>query len=107
MKRLLNRHKFTILMAGWMMVMVAARATTVVPTTFSEMVSRAEMIVTGEVLSRRCEWTGTGSERCIVTVVTVEAQTVDNDTTSALVRVKCLGETGRAATLAVQCVQES
>jgi hypothetical protein len=106
MKRLLNRHKFTILMAGWMMVMVAARATTVVPTTFSEMVSRAEMIVTGEVLSRRCEWTGTGSERCIVTVVTVQVQRVHKGTPPARLELQFLGGTVGDATLEVPGVPQ-
>ncbi len=104
MKRFLNRHGFTILMAGWMMVIAVARATTVAPTTFSEIVSRAEVIVSGEVLSRRCEWTGTGSERCIVTVVTVQVQGVYKGTPPDRLELQFLGGTVGDATLEVQGV---
>jgi hypothetical protein len=106
MKRFLNRHKFTILMAGWMMVMVAARATIVVPTTFGEIVSRAEVIVSGEVLSRRCEWTGTGSERCIVTVVTMQVNGVYKGTPPVVLELQFLGGTVGGTTLEVPGVPQ-
>src|SRR5216110_200296 len=48
----------------------AARATTVIPPTFDELVTQAEMIFEGTVTGTRSEWTGEGANRHIVTYVT-------------------------------------
>jgi hypothetical protein len=48
----------------------AARATTVIPPTFDQLVTNAEMIFEGTVTLMRSEWTGEGSDRHIVTYVT-------------------------------------
>jgi hypothetical protein len=48
----------------------AARATTVIPPTFDELVTKAETIFEGTVTGSRSEWTGEGSNRHIVTYVT-------------------------------------
>jgi hypothetical protein len=101
MKRFLTKHRLTILMAAVMIVMVDARATTVAPTTFSEIVSRAEVIISGEVMSRRCEWIGTGSERCIVTMVTVQVQGVYKGTPPVELELQFLGGTVGDTTLEV------
>jgi hypothetical protein len=49
-------------------------ATTVIPPTFDQLVSDAEMIFEGTVSSMRSEWTGQGSERHIVTYVTFKIE---------------------------------
>ena len=47
-----------------------ARATTVIPPTFDQLVSEAELIFEGTVTEARSQWTGEGAERHIVTYVT-------------------------------------
>lgn len=48
----------------------SVRATTVVPPTFDQLVSDAELIFEGTVTDTRSEWTGQGRERVVVTYVT-------------------------------------
>jgi len=47
-----------------------ANATTVIPPTFDELVSRADVIFDGEVTGLQSQWIGEGSEHRIVTYVT-------------------------------------
>lgn len=49
-----------------------ARATTVIPPDFKTMVHQAEIIFRGKVTAVRSEWSGEGSQRCIVTYVTFD-----------------------------------
>jgi hypothetical protein len=51
-----------------------ARATTVIPPTFDQLVNDAEMIFEGTVSSMHSEWAGQGSERHIVTYVTFKVE---------------------------------
>jgi hypothetical protein len=55
-------------------VLATARATTVIPPTFDELVSRAEVIFEGTVTGLRSEWTGEGSNRHIVTYVSFKIE---------------------------------
>jgi hypothetical protein len=48
----------------------SVRATTVIPPTFDQLVSDAEVIFEGTVTDTRSEWSGQGTERVIVTYVT-------------------------------------
>ena len=48
----------------------AARATTVIPPTFDQLVTNAEMIFEGTVTTMRSDWAGQGADRHIVTYVT-------------------------------------
>jgi hypothetical protein len=50
------------------------RATTVIPPTFDQLVTNAEMIFEGTVSSMRSEWSGQGSDRHIVTYVTFKIE---------------------------------
>jgi hypothetical protein len=49
-------------------------ATTVIPPTFDQLVSDAEMIFEGTVSAMHSEWTGQGSERHIVTFITFKIE---------------------------------
>jgi hypothetical protein len=53
-----------------LLVFPAVDATTVIPPTFDELVTRAETIFEGTVTGMRSEWTGEGANRHIVTYVT-------------------------------------
>ncbi len=55
-------------------VLSAAHATTVIPPTFDELVTKAETIFEGTVTGSRSEWTGEGSNRHIVTYVTFKIE---------------------------------
>ena len=52
----------------------SAGATTVIPPTFDELVTKAEMIFEGTVTGLRSEWTGEGANRHIVTYVTFKIE---------------------------------
>jgi hypothetical protein len=53
---------------------VAARATTVIPPTFDQLVTEAEVIFQGTVTELHSQWTGEGAERHIVTYVTFQIE---------------------------------
>ena len=52
----------------------AARATTVIPPTFDELVTKAQIIFEGTVTGLRSEWTGQGTDRHIVTYVSFKIE---------------------------------
>lgn len=56
------------------MALPAVRATTVIPPTFDELVTQAEVIFEGTVIGTRSEWTGEGTNRHIVTYVTFKVE---------------------------------
>jgi hypothetical protein len=64
----LLRSLILMLCAG--LAVAGVRATTVIPPTFDQLVSEAELIFEGTVTEARSEWTGQGVDRQIVTYVT-------------------------------------
>jgi hypothetical protein len=64
----LLRLLFLMLCVG--LAVASIRATTVIPPTFDQLVSDAELIFQGTVTASRSLWIGGGAERCIVTDVT-------------------------------------
>jgi hypothetical protein len=58
------------LLASLALTLPAVRATTVIPPTFDQLVSQAEVIFQGTVTDLRPQWAGVGAERHIVTLVT-------------------------------------
>ena len=106
MKNLSTNQGCAAVLAGLLMFLAEACATTVAPTTFSEIVAQAEVIVTAQVLARRCEWAGTGNERRIVTVVTLEVQAVHKGTPLTRLELVFLGGTVGDTTLEVAGVPQ-
>ena len=51
-----------------------ARATTVIPPSFDELVDEAQLIFQGTVTDIRCEWAGEGTQRRIVSFVTFQVE---------------------------------
>lgn len=51
-----------------------ARATTVIPPTFDDLVTKAELIFEGTVTDVKSQWVGEGGQRHIVSFVTVQVQ---------------------------------
>jgi hypothetical protein len=68
----LLRSLLLLLCAG--LFLVSARATTVIPPTFDQLVSDAEFIFEGTVLGLRSEWMGEGTQRHVVTHVNFSIQ---------------------------------
>src|SRR5262245_16970170 len=73
--------------------LLPALAVTVAPVDFSSLAAKAEFIFTGKVLSTRCEWTGQGNERCIVTFVTFAVEAAHKGTPPAQLELRFLGGT--------------
>ena len=71
----------------------AARATTVIPPTFDELVTQAETIFEGTVTGTRSEWTGEGSNRHIVTYVTFKIEDAVKGTLGAEYTIRMFGGT--------------
>ena len=73
--------------------MSLARATTVIPPTFDELVSQAEVIFEGTVTGSRSEWTGEGANRHIVTYVTFKVEDTIKGTAGAEYTIRMFGGT--------------
>ena len=71
----------------------AARATTVIPPTFDELVTKAETIFEGTVTGTRSEWTGEGSNRHIVTYVTFKIEDAIKGAAGAEYTIRMFGGT--------------
>jgi hypothetical protein len=78
-----------------------ARATTVIPPTFEEMVDRADIIFSGKVVSSRSEWRSVGANRVIFTLVEFETQEVLKGNADSKLTLQFLGGTLGNVTLEV------
>lgn len=78
-----------------------ALATTVIPPSFEELVSRAEMIFQGSVTDVRSEWTGEGAQRHIMSYVTVKVEDAIKGNPGSTVTLEMLGGTVGGETLEV------
>ena len=79
----------------------AGLATTVIPPSFDDLVSRAEMIIQGSVTDVRSEWTGEGAQRHIMSYVTVKVEDAIKGNPGASVTLRMLGGTVGAETMQV------
>jgi hypothetical protein len=68
----LFRSLLLLLVAG--LAVASVHATTVIPPTFDQLVSDAELIFEGTVMDVRSQWAGGGAERHIVTQVTFQIE---------------------------------
>ena len=81
--------------------LAGARATTVIPPTFDELVTRAETIFEGTVTGLRSEWTGEGSNRHIVTYVSFKVEDAIKGATGADYTIRMFGGTVDGHTMEV------
>ena len=98
------RRLVAMLLLAWMTCSSNLPATTVIPPDFSTLVDRAELIVTGKVLSSRAEWANQGGARCIVTTVAFEVESTHKGQALARVELRFLGGTVGGTTMEVQGV---
>ena len=80
---------------------LVASATTVIPPTFDELVSRAQVIFEGEVTGLQSQWIGEGAERRIVTYVTFKVDDALKGDPGATYSMRMLGGTVDGRTMAV------
>src|SRR5947199_8945608 len=78
-----------------------ALATTVIPTSFDDLVGQAEMIFQGTVTDVRSEWTGEGAQRHIMSYVVVKVEEAIKGNPGASVTLRMLGGTVGAETMEV------
>jgi hypothetical protein len=71
----------------------SVRATTVIPPTFDQLVSDAELIFEGTVTDARSEWTGQGTERVVVTYVTFKIEDAIKGAPGGSYTIRMLGGT--------------
>lgn len=76
-------------------------ATTVIPPSFDELVSRAEMIFQGKVTDVRSEWTGEGAQRHIMSYVTLKVEDAIKGNPGSTVTLRMLGGTVGGETMEV------
>jgi hypothetical protein len=81
--------------------LATARATTVIPPTFDQLVNDAELIFEGTATTLRSEWTGQGSERHIVTFVTFKIEDSIKGTLGAEYTLRMFGGTVDGQTMEV------
>jgi len=78
-----------------------ALATTVIPPSFDELVSRAQMIFQGSVTDVRSEWTGEGAQRHIMSYVTLKVEDAIKGNPGSTVTLRMLGGTVGGETMEV------
>lgn len=76
-------------------------ATTVIPPSFDELVSRAEVIFQGSVTDVRSQWVGEGGQRRIVTYVTFKVDDAIKGSPGATYTIRMLGGTVDGQTMEV------
>jgi len=79
----------------------ATRATTVIPPTFDELVSKAEVIFQGTVTDVRSQWIGEGAQHRIVSYVTFNVEDAMKGTPGATYTLRMLGGTVDGETMEV------
>lgn len=70
----MKKRSFLLFLACLCFGLHAARGTTVIPPTFDELVSRAEVIFQGTVTDVRSQWTGEGAQHRIESYVTFKVE---------------------------------
>jgi hypothetical protein len=93
------RNFFLIALTGFCL--SAAWGTTVVPPTFDQLVSQAELIFQGAVTDVRSEWAGAGAQRHIVTYVTFKVEERFKGNAGATYSIRLLGGTVDGETMEV------
>ena len=78
-----------------------ANSTTVIPPTFSELVSKASLIFVGQVANVRAVWENTPQGRAIITLVTFRVEDVWKGQSGAMTQLEFLGGTLDGMTLDV------
>ncbi|HTE95613.1 MAG TPA: hypothetical protein VK678_19185 [Bradyrhizobium sp.] len=90
-----------LLLLGAGLALVSVRATTVIPPTFDQLVTDAEVIFEGTVTDTRSQWTGAGAERHIMTQVTFQIEDAIKGAPGKSYTIQMLGGTVDGETMEV------
>ena len=94
-------RSFFLLSCLVLLALPSTRATTVIPPTFDELVTNAEMIFEGTVTTMRSEWTGQGADRHIVTYVSFKIEDAIKGTPGDEYTIRMFGGTVDGQTMEV------
>jgi hypothetical protein len=98
---MVNKFRYLFLVPCTLLSLSAAWGTTVVPPTFEQLVSQAEVIFQGAVSDVRSEWAGAGGQRHIVTYVTFRVEEGFKGNAGATYSIRLLGGTVNGETMEV------
>ncbi|HAK07055.1 MAG TPA: hypothetical protein DCO65_07305 [Spartobacteria bacterium] len=97
----MNKLRYLSLFASALFGVCAGHATTVIPPTFDQLVSRAQVIFQGTVTDVRSQWAGEGGQRHIVTFVTFKVEDTLKGNAGATYSIRLLGGTVDGETMEV------
>ncbi len=97
----MKKSSLLFLFTACLIIAGTALATTVIPPSFDELVSRAEMIFQGQVTDVRSEWTGEGAQRHIMSYVTLKVEDSFKGNPGSTVTLRMLGGTVGEETMEV------
>jgi hypothetical protein len=98
---MMHKFRYFFLIVSTLFSLSAAWGTTVVPPTFDQLVSQAEVIFQGAVSDVRSEWAGAGAQRHIVTYVTFKVEDRFKGNVGATYSIRLLGGTVDGETMVV------
>jgi hypothetical protein len=98
---MVSKFRYFSLIACTLFALSAAWGTTVVPPTFEELVSQAQVIFQGAVTDVRSEWAGAGAQRHIVTYVAFRVEEGFKGNVGATYSIRLLGGTVDGETMEV------
>jgi hypothetical protein len=97
----ISKLRYFFLVASTLFSLSSVWGTTVVPPTFQELVSQAEVIFQGTVTDVRSEWAGAGTQRHIATYVTFRIEEGLKGNVGATYSIRLLGGTVDGETMEV------
>src|SRR5882757_6938761 len=97
----LHMKRYLLTCAGILAIGCSAIATTVIPPSFDELVSRAEVIFQGTVTDVRSQWVGEGGQRHINSYVTFKVEDAIKGKPGAQITLQMLGGTVGSETMEV------
>ena len=97
----MNKLRYLSLTVFSLFGICAGHATTVIPPTFDQLVSRAQVIFQGAVTDVRSQWAGEGAQRHIVTFVTFKVEDTLKGNAGATYSIRLLGGTVDGETMEV------
>ena len=101
MKKPFSSPALALFCAASVLFVVPVKATSVVAPSFDDLVTKADCIVTGNVMDRRSEWAGEGAQRHIVTFVTFDVARVLKGEAASPLTLRVLGGTVGTQTMEV------
>ncbi len=97
----MKTFRFSLAVAAVLLTFTTARATTVVPPSFDELVTEAETIFEGTCIDSKSQWVGEGGQRRIVTYVTFKVEDVLKGNPGTTYTLRMLGGTVDGTTMEV------